>query len=340
MVTLTVAAVKRLIPQVFQEVFLLKRAQQAVEGRSSDQQTRIRELTAAVDARLAVVDSLTAGDQVPPALVLLRDAATLAIRAVLEVRGLPSDCDTAESAFRKLTPLIESGDLPPPPKEWTRVRDLFLDTRLLAFDELPAADALARRSEAEATVAWLRGLVDARSVAEIKMSRVLRLGVVALIVVAGLIWAFSRVGSAKNIALGKPVQLSSRRPNCPAGSGEAGLPPSGAVDGNKAGSYDICTNFEVRPWLTIDLQENRKLSKAVIYYRGDCCWGAFDLPAVLELSEDGANFTEVGRRTTAYSNQDPWTVPLDGKRAKIVRLRVDSGESKELVLTEVEIYAK
>jgi hypothetical protein len=161
-----------------------------------------------------------------------------------------------------------------------------------------------------------------------------------LLLVGGLIWAVSRVGTAKNIAPGKPVQMSSRRPNCPAGSGEGGMPPSGAVDGNKAGSYDVCTNFEVHPWLMIDLQENRKLSKAIVYYRGDCCQGAFDLPAVLELSEDGTNFTEVGRRTTAYSNQDPWTVPLDGKRAKTVRLRVDSNEPRELVLTEVEIYAR
>jgi hypothetical protein len=339
MVTLTVAAVKKLIPDAFREVFLLKRAQRAVEGRSADQQVKIRELANAFDSRLAVVESLTAGDQVPPALVLLRDAAVLAIRAVLESRGIESTAEAAESAFQKIAPLIESGELPSPPKDWQRVRELLSDTRHLAFDELPTADALARRSEAEAVVAWLRGLVDARSVSEIKVSRALRLGVALVLLVGVVVWAVSQAVAPRNIALGKPAQMSSRRPNCPAGSGEAGMPPSGAVDGNRTGAYDICTSYEARPWLTIDLQRVHKLSRAVIYYRGDCCFGSFDLPAVLELSEDGTNFVEVGRRTTPYSAQDPWKVPLDGKRAKIVRLRVDSPDMRELVLNEVEIYA-
>jgi hypothetical protein len=338
MITLTVATVRRLLPDAFRELFLLKRAQQAVEGRSPDRQAKIRELADAVDARLAVVDSLTAGDQVAPALVLLRDAAILAVRAVLEARELETAEETAEGAFRKLAPLIESGELPAPPKEWTSVRSLLSDTRHLAFDELPGQEALARRSEAEALVTWLRSLVDARSVSEIKVSRAFRLGIVAILIIGAITWAATRVGTPQNIALGKPVQTSSRRPNCPPGAGEAGLPPSGAVDGNKTGSYDICTNYEARPWLTIDLQSVHKLSKAVVYYRGDCCQGAYDLPAVLELSEDGTTFTEVGRRTTAYSAQDPWTVALDGKRAKFVRLRVDANEPKELVLTEVEVY--
>jgi hypothetical protein len=339
MVTLTVAAVKKLIPDAFREVFLLERAQQAVEGRSFDQQAKIRELTHAVDSRLAIAESLTAADQVPAALIILRDAAFLAIRAVLESRGIDTTGETAESAFQKIAPLVESGELSSPPKDWQRVRELFFDTRHLAFDELPAADALACRSDAEAMVIWLRGLVDARSVFEIKVRRVLRLGV-ALAALAGLlVWGISLVVGPRNIARGKPAQMSSRRPNCPPGSGEAGMPPSGAVDGNKSGAYDICTNYEIRPWLTIDLEGVHKLSKAIVYYRGDCCFGSFDLPAVLDLSEDGTNFVEVGRRTTPYSAQDPWTVPLGGKRAKIVRLRVDSNDSRELVLNEVEIYA-
>jgi len=338
MVTLTVAGVKKLIPDVFREIFLLERAQKAVEGRSLDQQARIGELVTAVDSRLAVVESLTAGDQIPPALVLLRDAAVLAIRAVLESRGIETTTETAESAFRKIAPLIDSGELPSPPKDWQSVRELLSDTAHLAFDELPPAEALAHRSKAEAVVAWLRRLVDARSVSEIKVSRALRLGVALVVLVGVVVWGVSRAVAPRNLAFGKPVQMSSRRANCPAASGEAGMPPSGAVDGNRSGAYDVCTNYEVRPWITVDLQAVHKLSKAVIYYRGDCCFGSFDLPAVLELSEDGINFVEVGRRTTAYSAQDPWTVPLGAKPAKIVRLRVDSNDVRELVLNEIEIY--
>src|SRR5258706_3224595 len=204
MLTLTMSSVKKLIPRALREAFLLQRAQQAVEGRSSDRQNKIRELADAVDVRLAVVDSLTAADQIPPALVLLRDAAILAIRAVLESRGIDADDQTAQGAFRRLAPLIESGDLPAPPKEWTHVRDLLSDTRHLAFDELVGPDALARRTEAEALVAWLRSLVEARSVSEIKISRAFRLGVVGILALGGLIWGVTRVAAQKNLALGKP----------------------------------------------------------------------------------------------------------------------------------------
>jgi hypothetical protein len=55
--------------------------------------------------------------------------------------------------------------------------------------------------------------------------------------------------------------------------------PSGVVDGVRSGAYDISTNDEVRPWLTIDLLNIHKLSKALFYYRSDCCFGSFDLPA-------------------------------------------------------------
>jgi hypothetical protein len=83
------------------------------------------------------------------------------------------------------------------------------------------------------------------------------------------------------------------------------------------------------------------LSKVIIYNRSDCCWGQNDLPAVLEVSEDGTTFTEVGRRVTPYSSADPWVVLLLGQRARIVRLRVDSNEPyRELVLNEIEVFAR
>jgi len=89
----------------------------------------------------------------------------------------------------------------------------------------------------------------------------------------------------------------------------------------------------------VDLQDTRRISKIVAYYRSDCCHGLYDLPAVVELSEDGTNFREVGRRTTAYSTADPWVIKLDRQPAKFVRLRVDSNEPRELVMTELEVFA-
>jgi hypothetical protein len=333
------AGVLRLFPDIFREFFLLEKAQREAASRSSDQQSRMRDLVTAADARLAAAESLTGGDQVPAALILYREGITFAMRAILESRGHQSDEPTIEGVFRSFAALIESGEVPAPPDGFEGVRTLLCDTRPLVFDELPSGEAQAKRSSIETTALWLRGLVDARSVRQIKWSRALRIGSISLALLAGLGFGATKLMAPKNIALGKPVEISSRRPQCPPGSGEAGASPAGLVDGNTGGNYDICTNYEVRPWVSIDLQTVRRIAKIVAYYRGDCCQGAYDLPAVLELSEDGTNYREVARRTTAYSATDPWVTKLDNQSARFVKVRVDANESRELVMTEVEVYA-
>ena len=333
------AGVLRLVPDFFREFFLQEKAQRAVSSRSADQETRIRDYVTAADARLAAAESLTGGDQVPAALILYRDGIVFTIRALLESRGKDSAVPTTDGAFGALGSLIEAGDVPAAPDGFEAARTLLADPRPLAFDELPAGEALGKRAHVETTALWLRGLVDARSVRQVKWTRALRIGTFAIATIGIVAFGVTKIAGPKNIALGKPVQISSRRPQCPPGSGEAGQPPSGLVDGTVSSAYDICTNFEVRPWVTVDLQETRKISKIVAYYRGDCCWGLYDLPAVVELSEDGTNYREVGRRTTAYSATDPWVIKLDRQPATFVRVRVDSNESRELVMTELEIFA-
>jgi hypothetical protein len=250
---------------------------------------------------------------------------------------------TADATRSELALLVEAGTLPAPPSGFARARTLLTDPRHLAFDELSKEDALERRSEVDATLQWLRSQFDARSVDQIKRSRVVRFMTTLVAIVAGIVaivvWGAGRLLSSKNIALGAPIQLSSRRPECPAGSGPAGAPASGLVDGSKSGAYDICTNFEVHPWAVVDLQSSRPLSKIKVFGRGDCCWGLYDIPAVLELSENGTDYTEIGRRTTAFSASDPWIVAPGGRNARYVRIRSDSAEARELVLNEIEVFA-
>jgi hypothetical protein len=333
------AGALRLVPNVFREFFLLENAQRELGSRSAHQETKIRDFVSAADARLAAAESLTGGDQVPAALILYRDGILFTIWALLEAHRRESHEPTLEGAFRSLDALVEAGELRAGPDSFAGVRGLLTDPRPLVFDELPTPEALAKRTEVETIALWLRGLVDARTVRQIKWSRALRIGTVGLALLGVLGFGVTRMIAPKNIALGKPVQMSSRRPQCPPGSGEAGLPPSGLVDGTVSGTYDICTVYEVRPWVTLDLQQSRRISKIVVYDRGDCCWGSYDLPAVLELSEDGTNYHEVARRTTAYSATDPWVVKLDNPSARFVKLRVDANEPRELVLTELEVYA-
>jgi len=333
------AGAKTRIPDAFREFLLLEQAQRSAQTRSADQEARIRDFLTAADSRLAAAEVLTGGDQVPAALTLYREAIVLTIGALLADRGLESSEPTAENAFERLATLLDAGEIPPAPSEFQQVQALLSDSRLLVFDGLSATDALEKRTEVEAVAIWLRGLVDSRTVQQIKWSRATRLGGIALGVFALVTWGVIAMLSPKNIALGKPVQLSSRRPNCPPTAGEAGLAGSGLVDGLKGATYDICTNYEVHPWATIDLQKVRSVSKVIVYDRGDCCWGAYDLPSVLDISDDGTNFTEIARRTTPYTATDPWVIKLERKAGRFIRLRVDSNDPKELVLTEVEVYS-
>ena len=273
----------------------------------------------------------------PAALVLQRDGIVLIVRALLEAHAKEGSDQTAEQAFRSLALLVESGELGRAPDGFDEVRALLTDTRPLAFDELPASEALEKRANVEVTSRWLRGLIDARSPRQIKLSRALRLGTIGLVLLLGIAFGVKRVVQPKNLALGKPVQSSSRRPQCPLGSGQAGLLPYGLVDGNVGSSYDICTGPEVRPWATVDLQKKRRIGKIVVYHRADCCWGTYDLPAVLELSNDGVAFSEVARRKTVFTAREPWVAKLD-KSARFVRYRVDSNEIREVVLNELEVY--
>jgi len=331
----------KLIPGPFREVLLLERALQSVEARSPDQVARIRELATAIDTRLAAAESLAAGDQVAPALVILRDAAYLAAQAVLVARSEEDASSGTEDGLALVARLVEAGKLPDAPEGFTTACELLRNADRLTFDELPPSEALSRRHDVEATVTWLRGMVEPRSVAQIKWSRALRLVFAAALMlgtIVGLLsWGAFKILSPKNLAYGKPVQLSSRRPMCGNGTPE-GLPPSGLVDGSKSGTYDICTNSEINPWAIVDLGQTYKLGKAVVYDRDDCCWGQYDLPTVLEVSADGHEYTEVARQTAAYSAAKPWTVPLGGRAARYVRLRVDAREPRELVLTELEVF--
>ncbi len=334
---------KRTIPDAFREVLLLEQAQRSVEGRSAEQQAKIVELADAVDARAGAAESLSAWDQVPAALVLLRDATVLAVQGLLAARGIELPEPTVEAAFLELDRLIDSRAVSGPPEAMERARGILTNPHYLAFDELPKNDAIERRSDVEELLRWLRQQIDPRSVNQIKLSRMLRLGGIGLAVVGAIawlvVWGASKAFSPKNIALGASAQLSSRRPDCPGGTGPQGAPASGLVDGSKSGAYDVCTNNEVNPWAVVELQHAARLAKIKVYNRGDCCWGNYDLPQLMEISMDGATYTELARRTTAYTASDPWVVDAGGQTARFVRIRSDSPSARELVLNEIEIFA-
>jgi hypothetical protein len=179
MVTEIVSSGRRTISHAFRELLLQEAAEKSVAGRTAERQAWISGLAEAVDARIAATESLTERDQLPPSLVLLRDATMLAIHGILVSRGIKSP-STPTATWAELVSLIESGALPTPPSGLEKVSALLTNRRHLAFDELSKTDGLERRSEVQATLEWLRRQIDPRSVAQIKLSRVLRLGSIAV----------------------------------------------------------------------------------------------------------------------------------------------------------------
>ena len=106
-------------------------------------------------------------------------------------------------------------------------------------------------------------------------------------------------------------------------------PSSGAVDvqGKISSLFDIALGFEMDAtgW------EN-------ISYRG---YLQGETPQTIRAKlQPIADFTELGRRTTPYTASDPWVVEAGGRTARFVRVRADSKEPRELVLTEIEVFAK
>ena len=77
------------------------------------------------------------------------------------------------------------------------------------------------------------------------------------------------------------------------------------------------------------------LQRVVVHNRADG-WLDANLPLALELSSDGASYTEAARQTELWEPGHPLVIDLHGESARFVRLRVM--RSSFLALGGVEVY--
>jgi hypothetical protein len=77
------------------------------------------------------------------------------------------------------------------------------------------------------------------------------------------------------------------------------------------------TASERGPWVQLDFGARVALHRIEVENRVDCC-GERAVPLVMELSLDGAAWTEVGRRVEPFGT---WTVDLPGRWSRFLRLR-------------------
>jgi hypothetical protein len=297
---------------------------------TAPQRARVARYVAAAALRLRLARDVSSSEAPVMPAVFLREAIALLMRAALAARDAAADGATlarldtvaALSGLRRAT-LRDATD------DERRVDEALTSRDPLYFDSLDDAElrsvyeALARESD------WLQAQVDLRSSAFVIATR---LGRIAALFVALAYFGHCAITSAfppRNLALGKPVRLSSQ---------EAGTPdPAGLVDGKKGRTYGAHTQVSQRPgWALIDLLHEADLKRIVVYNRGDSNLSD-GLPYAIDLSINGTEFHEVARRDAPFGDggflSAPWTAAVHG-RARYVRIRA----TWYLALSEVEVF--
>jgi hypothetical protein len=322
---------QRLSQSTLVDAFLLRRAEETVASYPEARVEKMREYFKAAEQRARAADELYES-QAAASLVLSREAALLYMAALLSVHAEeppsePLRAGEVVAAFEKIEP---RDPCPRPPNELTDFYQLLTASDPMVFDRIAPEDAVQRSRSVREIVGWLGRLNDPRSVKQIRLQRVVRLGLLGLIVVGSLVWGLSVLLTPTNIALHKPVAVSSVMPG--AGGSAAAL-----VDGITSGAYAAQTSKEENPWVQIDLLDVYRISGVKIYNRGD---GWFDegLPMTLELSENGTDFVEVDKRTKSFGQWLPWSASPGNKKARYVRVRGNRGAY--VTLNEIEVFGK
>ncbi|HEY6458656.1 MAG TPA: discoidin domain-containing protein [Polyangiaceae bacterium] len=308
------------------EFFTLGRARGVVRGYAPAQRSVVTRHAEAARQRLAAGRRVTLA---VPAAVLLLDALRHALAAAAVAHDPGADPAALDPAAAM--PPLPADPLRPraEPTDDARVRAALGADDPLYFDRLSPEDAERARSALDRATALVRRDVESRSLTNLNGTRWGRWAAVLVVVAYGVLLLVRAVFVPKDIALGKPVYPSSRKQN----------PPDGheLVDGETGTSFGVHTNTEDNANVVIDLLGRYWIRSVKVHNRVD---GWFDdcLPLVVELSQDGKTWQEIGRRTEHFDANPPWVVDGGGRPAMFVRVRVD--RKSYLALSEVEVYGK
>jgi hypothetical protein len=312
--------------------FLLEGIERQVRTRRPEQQALVARYHRAALERAAVADDLWDARGTVSSMLLYREAIRLFIAAAVAAHDPSSDPGTVladgNSPWEALADLSRRALIAEPPGEVEAARKILTASREpLVFDETAPDQLFAQRATVKEAAAWLRNLVEPRTVERIRAERWMRvglLGVLAIVLLVLVPWSLWRT---QNLALRRPVTASSRNPKSIAPDDNSGL-----VNGEIEGKYGIHTN-NGGAWVMVDLESVHPLSTIKVFNRAD---GWFDegLPLRLEISEDGQQWKELERRAEHFSATAPWVVKPHGARARYVRVASDN----YVALTEMEIY--
>jgi hypothetical protein len=321
---MTVMAESLLAP--LHEFLFLERAARAAEAYSPDQLSRVLELRAAAMERLAAARRASS---TLAACMLSREAVALFARA----RALARDATLDDAALAALDGCAEVPDLGPDPTDGTTgdailVREALATSDLLYLERLDPAVLDRLRIALDRAARGLLVRVETRSPVHIRALRWGRFSALFLVALYAAWLVVRPLFVPVNISAGKPVRASSHLPLSPAGRE--------LVDGHPGIAFGVHTAVaEDVPFVEIDLLATFVIDHVDVYNRSDG-WQDDCLPLVLELSQDGKTYTEIGRRDQHFGADLPWSVPGSKHVARFVRLRV--AKHGYLALGRVDVF--
>ena len=313
------------------DALLLESRAKLVAARSPTQRETIAGRHRAARKRVRSARELMGASSDAAAFGLYRDAATMFIGAMLLSKDATFDVSalTGARAWYELESHTDDLPLAPPPPELDAVREAMRSTNLLVVDDLEPAQLAALRVGAERVIFWLDRQVEPRSVRQLKWARALRVAMLFGTLVGVIVASVLLVRRPRNVALRKPVIVSSRFPDTTA--------PSALVDGERNGRYGVHTKSEDAPSVTIDLLGTYDIEEIRVFNRTDG-WYDESLPLVLELGDEQGVYTRLARKADHFDVSTPWKVTSKGKKARTVRIRSD--RRTHLCLGEVEVYGR
>jgi hypothetical protein len=309
------------------EVFLLREPEKVVAGRTALQREKIARYHAAALRRIRAARELHYSDGVS-ALALYREASVFLIVALgqcsrteeIELPSSPAEAWNELDGY--LVPLTDGSR----PEGLARAREVLASRDPLAPDGLSPLELSGAVAAAAETVDWLASTIEPRTPREIKASRGVRIGSgVASLAAVGALVAFGL--APKNIALNMQAVASSWRPGSPVATG--------VDNGEVEQTYGVHTNIEENPWVRIDLGAVVPVHEVRVFNRGDG-YESEILPLLLQLSDDGEAFTDVGERTELFTRDRPWITKLEGKAGRYVRIYMP--KEGYIALSEIEVY--
>jgi hypothetical protein len=146
----------------------------------------------------------------------------------------------------------------------------------------------------------------------------------AVMLVAAITWAGDAMIRKKNLALHRPVTISSNEK-------AARVRTRALVDGDRK-NLGFHTRKGRDQWVVIDLENVETINTISVYNRFDCCQQRA-APLRLEVSTDGTTYTVVAHRQQVFS---VWTTKLPPTKARFLRLTNESNNFFHL--SEVEVY--